>query len=104
MFTLDAEQSRLQLHCDLTIFQAAQLWPALRDALTQVQEMDLGAVNEFDTAGVQMLLMLKRAAAAKNQPLHLVNHSAAVADALELINVAGLLGDPLVLPSERRAG
>jgi|SRR5690625_2501855 len=104
MFTLDAEQNRLRLHCDLTIFQVGQLWPALKDSLAQVQEIDLVEVNEFDTAGVQLLLMLKRAAAEQQQPLHLVNHSVAITDLLGLINVGGMLGDPVVLPSERSTG
>lgn len=104
MFSIDKPQGRLRLNCDLTIFQAAQLWPALQEALAQVQEVDLGAVNEFDTAGVQLLLMLKRAAAQHNRPLHLVNHSPALTEVLGLINVAGLLGDPVVLPPEEEMG
>jgi anti-anti-sigma factor len=107
MFTIDTDAGRLQLHCDLTIFQAGQLWPALSDALQQapVQELDLNQVGEFDSAGVQLLLMLKRQAADQGRPLRLVKHSAAVTEVLNLINIAGLLGDPVVLPSqERRTG
>lgn len=72
-----------------------------------MREIDLTEVGEFDSAGVQLLLMLKRIAAERKRPLplHLVNHSAAVTDVLGLVNVAGLLGDPVVLPSQdKRAG
>lgn len=103
MYTIDAEHGRLQLRCDLTIFQAAQLWPALAEALQQsaLQEMDLGQVGEFDCAGLQLLLMCKRLAAAGGRNLQLINHSAAVAEALAVIKAEGLLGDPLLLPSQR---
>jgi len=101
VFSIDAEAGRLRLHCNLTIFQAEQLWPAVSKALKKktVQEVDLAEVGEFDSAGVQLLVMFKRIAAAQGRSLRLVNHSPAVIDVLSLVNVAGLLGDPVVLPS-----
>lgn len=101
MFTIEEKQERLRLHCSLTIYQAAQLWSELKGTLGRVREIDLAEVDECDTAGVQLLLMLKRAAAEQGRSLQLVNHSKAVIDVLGLINVAGLLGDPVVLPSEQ---
>jgi ABC-type transporter Mla MlaB component len=102
VFSIDTEENRLRLQCNLTIFQAGQLWPAISKAVKggKVREIDLTEVGEFDSAGVQLLLMLKRVAAERKRPLHLVNHSAAVTDVLGLLNVAGLLGDPVVLPSQ----
>lgn len=79
---------------ELTIYGVAEvkdrLWPlfALHDEL----EVDLAAIDEFDTAGLQLLLMAKRHPQCN---VRFVNHSPAVLRLIELSNV--VLGDPLVL-------
>lgn len=103
MFAVDA--GRLRLQCDLTIYQADALWPALCEALDApgIAELDLSQVGEFDSAGLQLLLMLKRRAAERERELSLVNHSAEVLQALGLVNAVGLLGDPLIEPRAERS-
>lgn len=105
MFNIDTENYRLRLHCDLTIFQAGQLWPSLSEALEHeaVTEIDLAEVGELDCAGVQLLLMLKRRVASWGRELRLVNHSSAIVEVLGLVDVDRLLGDPVVLPSPNRS-
>lgn len=54
-------------------------------------ELDLSEVAECDTAGVQLLLALRRAAAAGGRSLHLVQPSPAVAEAARRLGAAELL-------------
>lgn len=102
MFSIETETGRLRLQCDLTIFQAAELWRSMSGAIAEQTsvEIDLAEVSEIDTAGMQLLLMLKRAAANERRELRLVNHSPAIVQALGLVDVSRLLGDPVVLSSQ----
>ena len=54
----------LAVEGEMTIYRAAELHPALRDAVrTQdAPALDLSAVTEFDSAGVQLLLVARREA------------------------------------------
>ena len=60
-------------------------------------EIDLSGVTEFDTAGVQLLMLAKQDALAKKSELRLVGHSPAVLEVFELLNVAAYFNDPLVM-------
>lgn len=87
----------------LTIYDAAagkQALLAALDAVTEL-EIDLSAVTEMDTAGVQLLVMLKRAAAGANKQVKLVAHSPASLEVLDCYNLAGYFGDPVVMPLRR---
>jgi len=59
-------------------------------------EVDLSGVNEIDTAGLQLMLQLKRKCGTR---LRLVNHSPAVLQILDLSNLGAQFGDPVVLRS-----
>jgi anti-anti-sigma regulatory factor len=50
---------------------------------------------------VQILLVLKREAQRLGKQLAFVNHSPAVREVLDLLNLVAELGDPLVIPGER---
>lgn len=86
----------LRLEGELTIFRAAELKPVLLGDAPPTQ-VDLSAVSEIDTAGVQLLMVAKQAAQAQGRSLALINHSAAVIEVFELLNVTAFFGDPLVL-------
>jgi len=86
----------LRIEGELTIFRAAELKPQLLDA-PQPTEVDLGAVTEIDTAGLQLLMVAKKAALAAGRDLRLTNHSPAVLEVFELLNVAAFFGDHLVI-------
>jgi anti-sigma B factor antagonist len=90
---------RERLDGELTIYRAAELRVALQAALAPAGdlELDLSGVTELDSAGVQLLLSAKKTAAATQRRLRLVNHSAAVLDVFELLNLAGHFGDPLAI-------
>lgn len=89
----------MTLEHELSIYQAAELFTPLSVALQQHQELELNLskITEFDTAGVQLLLALKRAAQQQNKILKLSHHSAQVIEVMELLNLASTFGDPLVL-------
>ena len=101
----DTQGAAQQLHLEgeLTIYAAADLKQKLLAPLDDHAEVevDLSGIGEVDTAGLQLLVLAKREAAARNKSLRLANHSPAVLEALELCNLHGFFGDPVVLPSGR---
>lgn len=90
----------LEVKGELTIFNVAghkeKLLAALRanDAL----ELNLAGVNEIDTAGLQLLILLKREASLTSKKMSFAMHSKPVLDLLELANLTTAFGDQLVLP------
>ncbi len=86
---------------ELTIYAAAELKAGLVDAVGACAEteINLAAVSDIDTAGLQVLVLAKREAAAAGKTLRLVGHSQPVRELIELYNVAALFGDPLVIPA-----
>jgi anti-anti-sigma factor len=89
----------LRIEGEFSIYRAAELKPVLLQAIeaSTVLEIDLSGVAEFDTAGVQLLLLAKRVAAERGHELRLVRHSAVVVDVLQLLDLAAHFGDPLVV-------
>jgi len=96
---------RLCVEGELTIYAVAALKVALLDALAASAELevDLLGVTEADTAGIQLLLAAKLTAAAAGTALRLVNHSAPVLELIELYDLAGRFGDPLILSATESA-
>lgn len=90
--------SVLRIDGELTIFRAMELkLTMLADPLPE--EIDLSGITELDTAGVQLLMLVKRTALAQQRELRLVGHSPAVMEVFELFNMAAYFGDPLVMDS-----
>ncbi|MDP3841181.1 MAG: STAS domain-containing protein [Oxalobacteraceae bacterium] len=98
--------SVLRIEGEMTIYRAAELKQTLLASLDLAEELevDLAAVTELDTAGVQILILAKQQALARQRKLRLIAHSPAVLDVLELLNLAAYFGDPLVIPSRFAAG
>ena len=94
----------LSIGGEMTIYTAAKYKSQLLDQLEQCQELELNLseIDEMDTAGLQLLLVLKREAEAGGRQLRLINHSRAVYEILELLNMQGHFGDPVVIPAEWR--
>lgn len=90
------DPSVLRIQGELTIFRAMELKAALL-AEPMPLEIDLSGVTEFDSAGVQLLLLAKKTALAQQHELRLVSHSPAVLEVFELLNLAPHFGDPLVM-------
>ncbi|TWC68269.1 STAS domain-containing protein [Herbaspirillum sp. SJZ099] len=83
----------LSLNGGLTIFQAAERKPELLHALAQASRtlsLDLSRVDEIDTAGIQLLLLLKREAARNGLQLEVAAYSPAVLAAFDLLQLHSL--------------
>jgi anti-sigma B factor antagonist len=82
---------------EMTVYTAGQIKEPLLDAITDAPaniQLDLSEVSELDTAGVQLLLLIRRAALASGRNLQLGAESAIVRDVLTLCGAIGLLTDP----------
>ncbi len=82
---------------EMTIYNAMEQKNKLAEYLKPVLELhlDLSEVSEIDSAGLQLLLWLKQEAT----QLNLIQHSQAVVEVFELLNLASHFGDPIVLSS-----
>lgn len=90
-----AQQHGLSLVGELNIYNAATLWQELLPALEARSqlEVDLESVEDFDTAGVQVLLAFKSEAERQDKFLRFVRHSTVVWEVLELLDLVAELGD-----------
>lgn len=97
-------RKRLTLVDDMTIYNAAQQKTRLLEALQDctVLELDLSAVGEVDTAGFQLLVLVKREATRAGKQAPIVAHSQAVHDVVDFFNMAATFGDPLLMPARAR--
>lgn len=100
--SISGERTLLTLTGPLTIYEAGEAKSRLLGPLAQADEteMDLSRVSEIDTAGIQLLILAKREAAAAGKTLSFTGHSRPVVELLELYGLAAWFGDPLVLPPE----
>jgi anti-sigma B factor antagonist len=85
----------------LTIYHALEQKQLLLDALagTGELELNLSRVDEMDTAGLQLLILLKKEAQRAGKQVRIVAHSQAVSSVIEFCNMAAEFGDPLVIPA-----
>lgn len=79
----------LAVEGEMTIYRAAELKPALLEAVRaqDAPALDLSAVTEFDSAGLQLLLMARREAQRLGKPLHVAGASPAVRDVCALLGL-----------------
>lgn len=92
---------RITLTEDLTIYHALEHKQTLLDALDAASELelDLAKVSEIDTAGLQLLILLKKEAQRTGKRVAIVAHSQAVRKLIDFCHMATELGDPLVIPA-----
>lgn len=90
---------------DLTIYHALEQKQALLDALAASSELELNLaqVAEMDTAGLQLLILLKKEAQRAGKRVRIVAHSQAVSSVIDFCNMAAEFGDPLVIPAREAA-
>lgn len=91
--------TRISLDGEMTIYRAADLKVTLLEALrkTRVLEVDLSAVTELDTAGLQVLMLAKQTAAAEQRELRLLQHSPAVVEIFEMLDLVAFFGDAVLI-------
>jgi len=100
---LHNRQGHCTLHVagELTIYTALDAKEQLLRVLDVCQELeiDLSEVSELDTAGFQILVLLKREAQRADKKLYLSAHSPVVIEVLDTLQMAAFFGDPLVVPN-----
>jgi len=81
---------------ELSIYAAEQLKGELLENITDcpLLVLDLSAVSEMDTAGLQLLYALKRECAVRASQLRIDKPSPAVLEVLELCNAREYFTDP----------
>lgn len=89
----------LDIQGELTVFTAAERKKQLLTFLKSSDELEinLADVSEIDTAGLQLLILIKREAAQANKTLSFVMHSQAVLEILELTNLTSAFKDQVIL-------
>lgn len=100
-------QPALKLKGALTIYTVAQARRDIPARMAKQKSMvlDLTGIDELDTAGVQLLLWLKRDLSSRGSGLALANHSPAVVDVLDLLGLTAVFGDTILLsPSSSTGG
>ena len=90
---LDQKLSMGELRVDgeMTIYRATEVAQTLFDAVRAQAgdvSLDMSDVTEFDTAGLQLVLMARRMVEASGHRLDVVQPSECVIDVLQLCNVA----------------
>ncbi|EJL86711.1 anti-anti-sigma regulatory factor (antagonist of anti-sigma factor) [Herbaspirillum sp. CF444] len=83
---------RLLVNGGFTIFQAAEYKPQLLgviDNADEMLEMDLSGVDEIDTTGLQLLLLMKREAALQYKQLFFNGISPAVQNVIDMLHLQG---------------
>jgi len=63
-------------------------------------QINLSKVSDIDSAGLQILLFLKQESSTLNFKLSLIEHSQAVVEVLELLNLGSHFGDPIVISAD----
>jgi anti-sigma B factor antagonist len=103
MNSASGQNGPLRLDGEMTIYRAAELKQALLAAIDGAASLalDLSGVTEIDSAGLQLLMLAKRTAQSKGGDLHLAAQSNAVADVLDLLDLATYFGDQLVIPARK---
>jgi anti-anti-sigma factor len=81
---------------DLTVSSVQDIRAALAAVVVEHDEteIDLGSIEEIDSAGLQLMLIAKRS---EGRTVRFVNHSDAVLRLLDLANLGAALGDPVLI-------
>jgi anti-sigma B factor antagonist len=91
--------NKMDIQGELTIYTAAVEKQRLQNFLDTDDELELNLsqVSEMDTAGLQILALMKKEAARRGKILHYVMHSKAVLEILEMSNMTASFGDQVIL-------
>lgn len=92
---LTSTNGALSVDGEMTIYRASEVAQTLFAAVRAHDgnvSLDMSAVTEFDTAGLQLVLMARRLAESNGHYLDVVQPSECVLEVLELCNVATSTG------------
>ncbi|KAB2845208.1 MAG: STAS domain-containing protein [Burkholderiales bacterium] len=96
---MDGPRCAAEIVGELSIYHAHYLKQRLLELVHAHCEVDvdLSQVTEVDTAGLQLLILAKRDAAALDRSLRYFGHSKAVLEFLDLYDLTASFGDPVVI-------
>ena len=89
----EGDVTRVEVKDEMTIYTAALQWEQLQPLLprTKSLELDLSAVTEMDSSGVQLLIALKQASDRLHNGFALLNPNDLVREMLQLFRVNAVL-------------
>jgi anti-anti-sigma factor len=92
-------KNTIYLEGEITIYQVAELKQQIFAVINDTQELEinLAQVTEIDSAGIQLLMFIKKQRLIFGKPLALTEHSKVVLDLFELMNLVTYFNDPVVL-------
>lgn len=90
---------RITVEGEMTIYTALELKDQLLSPLATCKEVELklAGVSEIDSAGLQLLVLVKTEAHAHDKTLSITDHSPAVLDILDLCDLEGFFGDTVLI-------
>ena len=99
------EPCHFTIEGEMTIYNVLELKDQLLAPLDQCADMeiDLAGVSEIDSAGLQLLVMVKNEARARGKTLSISRHSPAVLEVLDICNLEGFFGDPVLIHAPENA-
>lgn len=97
----DHDHGTVWLEGELTIYHVDVVKQALLDCLDLCATLKvyLDQISEIDTAGIQVLVAVKREAMRQGKTLVLTGHSPCVLEIIELFGLTSFFGDPVLLMS-----
>lgn len=92
---MEKDLCRIRVENNMTIYTALDIKQQLVSYLDQVPqlEVDCSQVAEMDSAGLQILILLKRESIKRGTKLALINLSPAVTNVMDTLNMATYFGD-----------
>jgi len=92
----------LSVSDEMTVNTAAEQKVELLGSLHDCHEVELNlsGVTEIDSAGLQLLMVMKSEAQRLNREVRFVQHSQSVIEVFELLKLSARFADPVVIPSE----
>lgn len=92
---------KISIEGEINIYRAQQLKNELVLALNSCEELELNLenVNELDSAGLQVLALLKKEAQRSGKALRLTAHSPVVLEAMNTLQLTHFFDNPLGLPA-----
>lgn len=91
---------KVKIEGDMTIYTALEMKEKLLEPIEKCKsmELELSQVQDIDTAGIQLLGLLKREAVARDINLEFKNHSTTVQDVFALYHVTEQLDQTVTGP------
>ena len=90
---------RVRISADMTMYTAIEACDLLRETLLLYKEIeiDLAGVTDIDSAGLQLLIQVKRQGAKTGVLVRMACHSPAVQEIVDLYRLTSEFGDPMAM-------